>query len=92
MDQVFVPYTFLESEIIMKLLLTFLTISLFSFGANAFYNEKLSKEAYKKFSMYAVNQSMQLFASVDKGDIKALEYWNKVLVETATIYNAFCKD
>ena len=32
MDQVFLPYTFLESEMIMKTLLTCLTISLFSFG------------------------------------------------------------
>ena len=76
----------------MKLLLTFLTISLFSFGANAKYNAKLSKEACKKFHGNAVFQSMQLFASVDKGTIKELEYWKKVLVQSATIYNAFCKD
>ena len=35
MDQVFLPYTFLESEMIMKILLTFLTIALFSFGTKA---------------------------------------------------------
>ena len=35
MDQVFLPYTFLKSEISMKILLTFLTIALFSFGTKA---------------------------------------------------------
>ena len=35
MDQVFLPYTFLESEMIMKTLLTCLTIALFSFGTKA---------------------------------------------------------
>ena len=32
MDQVFLPYTFLKSEISMKILLTFLTIALFSWN------------------------------------------------------------
>ena len=35
MDQVFLQYTFLKSEISMKILLTFLTIALFSFGTKA---------------------------------------------------------
>ena len=35
MDQVFLPYTFLKSEISMKILLTFLTIALLSFGTKA---------------------------------------------------------
>ena len=35
MDQIFLPYTFLKSEISMKILLIFLTIALFSFGTKA---------------------------------------------------------
>ena len=35
MDQVFLPYTFLKSKISMKILITFLTIALFSFGTKA---------------------------------------------------------
>ena len=35
MDQVFLPYTFLKSEISMKILITFLTIALFSFVTKA---------------------------------------------------------
>ena len=72
-------------------LLTFLTIVLFSFGANAFYNEKLPPEDCTKFVMSALTQSEQLFKSVDKGDIQASKYWRKALGETAIIYQAFCK-
>ena len=56
MDQVFLSYTFLESEISMKLLLTFLTITLFSFGASAEYNKKFSAEKCKV--LYAMSDTL----------------------------------
>ena len=92
MDQVFLPYTFLESEMIMKTLLTFLTIALFSFGANADYNAKLSKDACQRYGYSALLQSDNLLRNADEGNVEDSKYWRKALVETATIYNAFCKD
>ena len=76
----------------MRLLLTFLTITLFSFGASAKYNFKLKEGDCTIISDSASIQSYQYFKSVNEGNAEKLEFWKKSLVETAIIYQAFCKD
>ena len=76
----------------MKLLLTFLTIVLFSFGAGADYNAKPLKDVCHRFAYTAVLQSNTFYNYVDEGNVENANYYRKILAETATIYNAFCKD
>ena len=55
MDQVFLPYTFLKSEIGMKILLIFLTIALFSFGTKAglFHDNPVGKKGNMILEQYS---------------------------------------
>ena len=83
----------------MKILLTFLTIVMFSFGASADYNAKPLKELLKeplkdvchRFAYTAVLESNTFWEYVDEGNVENANYYRKLLAETATIYNAFCK-
>ena len=69
MDQVFLPYTFLKSEISMKILLILLTMIFLGFNANA-YTVKIMSEKCKKYELtklktnklYANEKKMQMCA------------------------------
>ena len=67
-------------------------MALFSFGASAEYNYKLSMKDCGEYASVASFQSSMFWMAVKEGKHKDSEMWKKTLAETATIYNVFCKD
>ena len=105
MDQVFLPYTFLESEISMKLLLTFLTIAFFSFGAGAMDKidcSALKNEINRYFNQYLIFEKKRVKLSfvpikdIDRDYVEIVEEQRNYSIELAfqfsTIYQAVCKN
>ena len=83
MDQVFLPYTFLKSEISMKILITFLTIALFSFGTKAglFHDTPVGKKGDVILEQYStiLNEWEEVILIFGFGD----DYTNCQIVQKA---------
>ena len=87
----------------MKLLLTFLTITLCSFGAFAeskkipfLKNFKIEKKFSDDRCKRIFNQADVVYKQMEKeyqnNNFKDIEFFKKNLVDISLIFNAFCKD